>query len=321
MRRLITLLAAAMVLALAVLPAAAQPYPAKTIRIVVPFGAGSATDVLARVLGQHMSQSLGQSVVIDNKPGADGAIAGLEVKRAAPDGYTLFMSTNSPLAVVPNLQKQPPYDPVADFTPISYAGSAIFFIAVHPSVPAKTLPELFEHARANPGKVKYATGNTLAIVASAVLVSRTKVNMLQVPYKSEPQAVTELLTGATDMIVGTYSTLAGHIREGKVRALATILPERFPLFPEIPSITELGMEKLPINPWGALVGPAGLPKEIVDKLAGEVKAILAKDEVKDQFLKLGLFVRSSSPEELGKFIKDEVVAWGKAMREAGLEPQ
>ena len=304
-----------------VAPAVAQPYPSRAIRIVVPFGAGSATDLLARAIGQHMSQSLGQSVVIDNKPGADGAIAALDVKRSAPDGHTLLMGTNSPLVVAYHLQKQPTYDPIRDFTPISYCGSAIFFIAVHPSVPAKTLPEFFAYAKANPKKVKYATGNTLSIVASALLASRTDVEMLQIPYKSEPQAVSELIMGATDMIIGTYSTLAGHIREGKIRALATILPERTSLFPDVPSIVETGIGKLPISPWGALFGPAGIPKEIVDKLAKEVQVILAKPEVQDQILKLGLSTRSSTPEELAKFLNEELVAWGKAMKDAGLEPQ
>lgn len=322
MRKLLATIATLVTISLSVAgPAAGQAYPSKTIRIVVPFGAGSATDVLARALGHHMSQSLGQSVVIDNKPGADGAIAAMEVKRSAPDGYTLLMGTNSPLVVAYHLQKQPTYDPIKDFSPISYCGSAIFFVAVHPSVPAKTLPEFFAHAKANPKKIKYATGNTLSIVATAVLTSRTSVEMQQIPYKSEPQAVSELIMGATDMIIGTYSTLAGHIREGKVRALATILPERTSLFPEVPSIVETGMEKLPINPWGALFGPAGLPKDIVDKLAKEVQVILAKPEVKDQILKLGLSTRSSTPEELGAFLKDELAAWGKAMKDAGLEPQ
>jgi len=322
MRKLLAATATILILALSPAgPAAAQSYPSKPIRIVVPFGAGSATDVLARAVGHHMSQSLGQSVVIDNKPGADGAIAAMDVKRSAPDGYSLLMGTNSPLVVAYHLQKQPTYDPIRDFTPVSFCGSAIFFVAVHPSVPAKTLSEFFAHAKANPGKVKYATGNTLSIVASAMLASRTGVQMLQIPYKSEPQAVSELITGATDMIVGTYSTLAGHIRDGKVRALATILPERTTLFPDVPSIVETGMEKLPISPWGALFGPAGMPKEIVDKLAKEVQTILAKPEVKDQILKLGLATRSSTPDELATFLKDELVAWGKAMKEAGLEPQ
>lgn len=302
-------------------PAAAQQYPTKPVRMVVPLAAGSITDIITRLVAQHLSQTLGQSIVVDNKPGADGAIAALEVKRATPDGYTLLMGTNSPLAVAPNLQKQPSYDPIKDFTPITYVGSATFFLVVHPSVPAKTLPELLAHAKANPKKVAYATGNTMSIVGTAVIASRAGLELLHIPYKGEPQAIAELVTGQTQMAVAAYSTVAPHVNDGKLRALVTLLPERSKLLPDVPSIVEAGMERMPISPWAALVGPAGLPQDIAERLSRDVRAILARPEIGEQLLRQGVSSKGSTPGELATFMKDEFEAWGRIMKAAGLEPQ
>jgi hypothetical protein len=170
-------------------------FPAKPIRVVVPFPAGSATDTVARVLAAAASQPLGQPVVVENKAGADGAIAAAEVAKSAPDGYTLLMATNSPMSAVPALKKNPPYDPVADFTPVTDIGRYTFFIVVHPEVPAKSLAELISYARVNPGKLNYATGNTSGIVSTAYFASLAKIELVHVPYKGEPQALTDLVAG------------------------------------------------------------------------------------------------------------------------------
>ncbi len=182
-------LAAALLVAV---PALAQ-FPNKPIRIVVPFGAGSATDLISRVIGSSVSAAIGQPVIVDNKAGADGAIAAAEVMKAAPDGYTLLMATNSPMSVVPAMKKSPPYDPVADFTPITDIGRYTFFVVVNPGLPVKTLPELVQYAKANPGKINYATGNTTGIVSTALLASLAKIEMVHVPYKTEPQVMTDLV--------------------------------------------------------------------------------------------------------------------------------
>lgn len=319
-RTLAAVLATALVLGHAG-AAGAQEWPAKPIRMLVPFGAGSATDIAARLVAQHLSQALGQPIVIDNKPGADGAIAGLELKKAAPDGYTLMAASNSPLVVVPWLQKVAPYDTLVDFTPIGLIGRSTFYIVVHPSVPATTLPELIAYARANPGKLNYATGNTTSIVSTALLAKQAGVTMQHIPYKSEPQALTELLAGQTQLMIGAYSTFAAQIAEGKLRPLVTILPQRSALLPDVPAITEQGFAKFPIGPWAALVGPAKLPKPIVDRLSRELIAILNRADVKEQMVKHGIAVEPNTPEEFAAMLKELLETWRVALKDAGIEPQ
>jgi tripartite-type tricarboxylate transporter receptor subunit TctC len=214
--------------ALVPLATQAQTFPNKPIRLVVPFPAGSATDSIGRTLGAAVSVALGQQVIVDNKAGADGAIAAAEVARAAPDGYTLLMATNSPMSAVPALRKVPPYDPVADFTPITDAGRYTFFIVVHPSVPANSIAELIQYAKANPGKLNYATGNTTGIVSTALFASLAGIQMVHVPYKGEPQAMTDLIGGRVQFLVATAATVAPHVREGRLRALAVTLEQRSP---------------------------------------------------------------------------------------------
>lgn len=302
-------------------PSVAQEWPAKPIRMIVPFGAGSATDIAARIVSQHLSQVLGQPIVIDNKPGADGAIAGLELKKAAPDGYTLMGASNSPIVVVPWLQKSPPYDPIADFVPIGFIGRSTFFVVVHPSVPAKTIPELFAHAKANPKKLNYATGNTTSIVSTALLAKHGDVEMQHIPYKSEPQALTDLLSGQVHLMIGAYSTFAAQIGEGKLRPLVTILPQRSPLLPDVPSITEQGMAKFPVGPWAAIFGPAKLPKPIVERLSRELIAILNKPDVREALLKNGISSEPMTADELGTMVSELLETWRVALKDAGIEPQ
>jgi tripartite-type tricarboxylate transporter receptor subunit TctC len=302
-------------------PAFAQQFPSKPIRIIVPFGAGSSTDIVTRIIAAPLSQALGQPVIVENKPGADGAIAGVEVKRATPDGHTLLMATNSPLSAVPYLQKQQPYDVIADFTPISHVGFFTFFLVAHPSVPAKTLPELIAHAKANPGKLNYATGNTTSIVATALLAKLAGIDMVQVPYKTEPQAMTDLFVGQTQVMISSYSPVAAHIKDGKLLPLVTILPERSALLPDVPSVAEVGFKDFPVVPWAAIVGPAAMPKDVVERLNKELVTILAKPEIKDQINKQAFAVKSSSAADLGVIIKDQLEIWGRVMKDAGIEQQ
>jgi tripartite-type tricarboxylate transporter receptor subunit TctC len=302
-------------------PAFAQQFPSKPIRIIVPFGAGSSTDIVTRIIAVPLSTALGQPVIVENKPGADGAIAGVEVKRAAPDGHTLLMATNSPLSAVPYLQKQQPYDVIADFTPISHVGHFTFFLVAHPSVPAKTLPELIAHAKANPGKLNYATGNTTSIVATALLAKLAGIDMVQVPYKTEPQAMTDLFVGQTQVMISSYSPVAAHIKDGKLRPLVTILPERSALLPDVPSVAEVGFKNFPVVPWAAIVGPAAMPKDVTERLNKELVTILAMPDIKEQINKQAFAVKSSSTAELGVIIKDQLEVWGRVMKDAGIEQQ
>ncbi len=300
--------------------AAAAQYPAKPIRIVCPFPAGSATDTISRLIGQSVSQAIGQPVVVDNKAGADGAIAGAEVARAAPDGYTLLMATNSPMSAVPALKKNPPYDPVADFTPITDIGRYTFFIVTHPSVPVKTVQELIDHAKANPGKVNYATGNTTGIVSTAFFASQAKIDIVHVPSKGEPQAITDLLAGRVQMMFSSSSTTISHIRDGRLRALATTLPKRSHLLPDLPTIAEAGMPQFKLTSWAGLYGPAKVPRDIVERLNKEFVAAMGRADVLAQLEKHAFSVNPSTPEQLAAHTKEQMDSYRRILREAGVQP-
>lgn len=310
--------------ALFMLPASearAQAYPSRPIKFVVPFGPGSATDVLGRIAAHELTQALGQPIVIVNRAGADGSIGATEVQRSAPDGYTFLFGSNSPLVVVPHLRKQPPYDTLTDFTPVTFVGHNTFFIVVHPTVPAKSIAELVAYAKANPKKLNYASGNTFSIVGTALFVANNGIDMVHIPYKSEPDAIIDLLAGTAQVMNASVTTVLPHVKDGKLRALATNLPERSPLLPDVPSIVEAGQPKFPIGPWGAMVGPAGVPADIVARMNKEMVAVLSKPEVKEAMLKHGFVAKSSTPEELTAYFKDQLAVWKTALKDAGIEPQ
>jgi tripartite-type tricarboxylate transporter receptor subunit TctC len=295
-------------------------YPNKPIRIVLQFPAGGLADTVIRVLANPMSQALGQPIVVDNKPGADGAIAGEAVKNAPPDGYTLFFATNSALSATPVLRKKPPYDPVADFTPISFVGRFPFFVFVHPSLPAKSLQELFAQARAHPGKLNYGSGNTTSILATAQLASIAKVQMVHVPYKGDAPLMIDLVAGRLHFAIASTAPGANLAKDGKLKVLATLLQRRSHLFPDAPTMAEAGFPQYSLVAWGAMVGPAGMPREIVDRVARETNAAVANPQVREQLDKFGFELQGSSSDELGKFIRDQFAAWRQAVREAGIEP-
>ena len=301
--------------------AEAQAWPSKPIRFVIPFGAGSATDALSRIVGQELEQTLGQSIIIVPKPGADGALAAGEVKRAAPDGYTFMFGTNSPLAVVPNILKEPPYNVLTDFTPVTYLGDNTFFIVVHPSVPAKSIAELVAFAKASPTPLNYATGNTYAFVSMAMFAKNNGIKLEAVRYKSEPDAMTDLLSGRVQLMNGTATSTLPQVKAGKLRALSTSFPERSPLMPELPSLVEAGQRPFPIGPWFALVGPAGLPPEIVAAMNKAMAAALAKPSVVEAMQKHGFIPKSSTPGALAAYMKEQLGVWKTALKAAGIEPQ
>jgi tripartite-type tricarboxylate transporter receptor subunit TctC len=300
--------------------AAHAQYPSKAIRVVVPFPAGSSTDTITRVLAHSVSQSIGQTLVVENKAGADGAIAAAEVAKAAPDGYTLIMATNSPMSAVPAMKKSPPYDPVADFTPITDIGRYSFFIVVHPSVPAKTLEELIAYARANPGKINYATGNTTGIVSTAYFASLAGIQLVHVPYKGEPQALTDLVAGRVQMMFCSASTSVPQVREGKLRAIVTTLGKRSHLLPDVPTIGEAGMPQFSITSWAGLFGPAKMPREVVERLNKEFVAAMGRAEVQAAMEKQAFSLTPSSPEKLAAFVKEQMESYRRILRAAGVEP-
>jgi tripartite-type tricarboxylate transporter receptor subunit TctC len=296
-------------------------FPNKPIRVVVPFPAGSSTDIVTRVLANSVSQAIGQQLVVDNKAGADGAIAAAEVAKAAPDGYTLLMATNSPMSAVPALKKSPPYDPVADFTPITDIGRYTFFILVHPEVPARTLKELIEYARANPGKLNYATGNTTGIVSSAYFASLANIQLVHVPYKGEPQAVTDLIAGRVQLMFCSSGTSMPHIREGKLRPIVTTLGKRSHLLPELPTIAEAGMPQFSITSWAGLFGPARMPRDVVARLNREFVGAMNRGDVQAAMEKQAFALSPSTPGELAAFVKEQMESYRRILRAAGVEPE
>jgi len=319
MRRLFAGLAAC--LALDATAAVAQPYPSRPITIVVPFAAGSGTDSITRIIGQHLSVALGQSVVIENKVGASGVLAATYVARAAPDGYTLLMATNSTHSANPYLFKNLSYDPVKDFAPVARAGSYVFMLVVNKDIPAKTLPELVAYAKANPGKLTHASGNTTGIVAGETLKSKAGIDILHVPYKSTPPAINDVLGGRVSMMFIDLAPGLEHVRAGNFRALAVTTRERSALLPDLPSLAEAGIPGYDVTSYAALFAPAGTPKEIVDRLNAEVQKIIANPEAKARIAITGFDAFSGPPETLAAFIQSELVNWGKLIKEAGIEAQ
>jgi tripartite-type tricarboxylate transporter receptor subunit TctC len=315
------LVAGAISLALLSTAAHADTYPSKSITIVVPFGAGSGTDGITRIIAPPLSAALKQTVVIENKPGANGAIAATQVARAAPDGYTLLMSTNSPHSAAPSLNKFINYDPVKDFAPVSRVGSFTFMVAVHRDVPVTTVAELIAYAKANPGKLSYASGNTSGIVAGETLKHATGIDVLHVPYKSVPQGMNDVLAGRVSMILTDLMPGLAHVRAGTLRALAVTRLKRSALVPEVPSLHEAGVTNFDMDSWAGLFAPAGTPPEVVARLNAELRRILDDPEAKARIATLGFEAFSSTPDELGEFVKAQLAKWTKMIKEAGIEAE
>jgi tripartite-type tricarboxylate transporter receptor subunit TctC len=302
-------------------PANAQAYPNKPINFIVPFGAGSATDTLTRVVGLKLAEVLKQSVVVENRPGANGALAGLYVARAAPDGYTLFMSTNSPHSAAPFLMKNVSYDPIKDFTAISRMGSYTLMLVVHPSVPANSVKELIAYAKANPGKLAYASGNTAGVVGGATFAHGAGLDMLHVPYKSAPQAIQDLLAGRVQVMFNDFTTSLPHVQAKTMRPLAVSRIKRSSLFPELPTMDEAGMPGFDMDTWAGIFAPANTPPQIVKLLNTELRKIIDSDEVKGKLRAAGFEAFSSSSEELDSFVKVQLGKWGKMIKDAGIQPE
>ena len=301
-------------------PAAAQ-YPAKPVRIVLQFPAGGATDAAARILGQALTQSMGQPVIVDNRPGADGAIAAEFVAKAAPDGYTVFLASNTPMMQVPLLRKNPPYDPVADFTPITDVGRYIFILVVQPSLPARSVSELFAYARANPGKLNFGSFSSVGQLLFAQMRASTGADMILVPYKGEAPTIVDVLGGRTHFTFATPASTLAHIKEGKLRPLAILLSSRSGLLPEVPTTVEAGMAPFSVATFVSLFGPPRMPPEIVARLSKEFNAAMQLPGMREQIERQGVQLTGSTPDELGRFIGQQLDAWGRAFREAGMKPE
>jgi tripartite-type tricarboxylate transporter receptor subunit TctC len=299
---------------------AAAQYPQKPIRMVVPFPPGGAADLTARVVSMPLGQVLGQPVVLDYKAGADGAIAGNDVRNAAPDGYTLLFGTNTGMCAAPVLRKNPPYDPLADFTPVALVGKFGFFVFVHQDVPAKSMKDFVAYVRQNPGKLNYGTGNSTSIITTAQLAAMEGLQMLHVPYKGDAPSSLDLVAGRVQLLIATPGSLLPHSKEGRVRVLATLLPNRSPLVPEVPTMSEAGMKEMPIQPYAAIYGPARMPRELVERLAKAVQEVMAQPAVKEGVGRHAFEAQSSTPEQLAAFHKEQLDLWRKTTKEIGIVP-
>ena len=296
-------------------------YPDRPIRLIVPFPPGGAAELGARIYTVPLGQALGQPIVIETRPGADGAIAADAVMKAAPDGYTLFYATNTAFNWLPATRKNPPFNPLTDFTPVSFVGYFGFFLFTHPSVPAKNVSELIAYARANPGKLNYGSGNSTSQLFGAQLTKLESLNMVHVPYKGDGPLTIDLVGGRVHLAFATPGSAAPQVKEGKLRALAAMFPSRSALLPEVPTAAEAGLGKMSLTPWGGVFGPKGMPKEVVDRLARELAVVLKRQDVRDNFGKLAFEPKSSTPEELTAILKQQIEIWTGIMREVGIQPE
>ena len=320
MRTRFILLASA--LATAALPALSQGYPNKPVKIVVPFPAGGPTDVLTRSLADKLGTALGQPVVVENKPGAGGAIGADFVAKGPADGYTLVMATSSTHSIGPYLAKLP-YDPEKDFTPIVWVGNATNILVVNAQLPANSVQELIALAKKDPGRINYATSGigTVVHLTSELFANMAGVKLTHVPYKGVQQSVPDLISGQVSMLFDNIMTAQPHIKAGKVKALGISSPKRSPLVPEVPTIAESGLPGFESLTWFGLLGPAGTPKGVVDRVNAEMNKALQNADIQARFAQLGFEPAGGSAAEFAATIQRDARKWSKVIKDAGVKPE
>jgi len=299
----------------------AQDYPTKPITFVVPFAAGSATDQLARALGQSVSEQGKQAVVVDNKPGASGFLAAQFVAKASPDGHTVLITTNTTHAANEHLYKSMPYDPVKDFAPVTLLGKGGQIMIVNPKVQAKTVGEFLALAKKNPGKLSFGSGSSSSRIAGELLQQMAGIELLHIPYKSNPLAITDLLGGQIDMMITDTATGLPQVKGGKVRALGVTARTRTPLAPDIPTIDEAGVKGYEMGYWFAAYVPAKTPPATVARLQKMLVAATKSASAKAFYENTGTEIVTSTPEELAKFQAAESQKWGRIIKAAKIEPE
>jgi tripartite-type tricarboxylate transporter receptor subunit TctC len=304
---------------LSVTTAWAQAWPTKPVRVIVTFSPGGSSDIVARLLGAPLQNELGQSVIVDNKPGAGGTIGALEAARAAPDGYTLLLSNSAPISISPAMQDQPRYDPVAGFTHVAYIGSVANVFVVHPSVPATSLRELVGWIKQQPNPVAYGSGGIGSIghIVGETLKKDQALQMEHVGYKGSAPMHNDLLSGTIKLAIDTLPQNVPFMKDGKLRALAVTSPARAPMAPAVPSVAELGQKKLVAENFLGISGPAGLPRPIVERLHAAMKRSLANPIVQQRLTELGVQGRDMSPEEFTAFVANQVKEWYQPVKDSG----
>jgi tripartite-type tricarboxylate transporter receptor subunit TctC len=296
-------------------------YPNRPITLVLPFAAGSGTDTTTRLIAKELGTALGANTVIDNKAGANGSIAASFVARAPADGYTLFVTTNTTHSANPYLLKTMSYDPVKDFTPIARTGDLPFMLVINPEIPANSVEELIALAKKDPGKYSYASGSSSAIVSGATFANLAKIDLLHVPYKSSPPALTDVIAGRVSMMFVDVPTGLPHVNGKALKSLAVTTKYRSKLLPDLPTMDEAGVKGFDITSWQGYLGPANMPKDIVVKLNAEIRKIVERPDIQKELAGRGMEAFSGTPEEFDAFLKDQLVVWEKLITNAGIEKQ
>jgi len=300
----------------------AQGYPNKPIKAIVPFAAGSATDQIGRAFAAKMSETLGQTIVVENKAGVNGMLGADAVAKAAPDGYTILIGTNSTNAALKSLMKKLPYDQDTAFVPLGYMGSVPLIVAVNNDVPAKTLREFVDLAKAKPTHVTFASASTSQLVSSEMLAGMAGIQMTNVPYKSGPAAMTDLIGGQVMMFSADFAVMLPQVKGGKIRGLAVTSTKRSPAIPELPSVNEaLGLKDYELIAYFAMFAPAGTSPEIINKLNHAINAAAQSKDIQEKFASIGFAVDPGTPEALAQRSRLETAKWAKAIRDAKIEPQ
>lgn len=301
--------------------AIAQTYPNKPITLVIPFAAGSGTDFVARTVAQKLSERLKQPVVVDNKAGASAQIAAQFVAKAAPDGYTLFMTTNTSHSANPWMFKTLNYDPIKDFTPIVRVGELPFALAINPKIPAQTLQEFIDYAKKTPGKLAYATPNSTSLVAMETIKNIAGLDIVGVPYKASPQAMTDLISGEVQVYVVDLGSGMASLKSDRVRLLAVTTAKGSQSFPGTPAIASV-VKGFDLVSWNGIFGPANLPRPIVDKINTEMQAVFADKDFQAKIAATGFELDpTKTPEEFAKYVDYQLKHWGEMLRNAGVKPQ
>ena len=319
---LLSLLGLLCVLALPTTGVQAQIYPSKPIKAIVPFAAGSATDQIGRAFAQKMSESLGQSIVIENRPGVNGMLGADAVAKSPADGYTILVGTNSTNAALKSLMKKLPYDQDTAFAPIAYLGSVPLIVGVNNELPVKNLRELVSLAKSKPGQLNFASASTSQRVSSEMLFSMAGIELNYVPYKSGPAAMTDLIGGQVNLFTADFAVMLPQVKAGKVRGLAVTSTQRSKAIPELPTVNEaLGLKDYELIAYFAIFAPAGTPPDIIQKLNAAINTAAADKGILERFAALGFETAPASPEALAQRSKTETAKWAKAIRDAKIEAQ
>ncbi len=302
--------------------AQAQPFPNKPIRAVVPFAAGSATDQIGRAFAEKMAATLGQPVVIDNKPGANGMLGADIVAKSPGDGYTILIGTNSTNAALKFLMKKLPYDQDTAFTPVGFLGAVPLMVAVNNDVPAKTLQEFVALAKSKPGQISFAYASTSQQVSSEMLASMAGIQMNPIPYKAGPAAMTDLIGGQVNLFTADFGVTVPQYKAGKIRGLAVTSTKRSPAVPDLPTVNEaLGLKDYELIAYFAVFAPAGTPPDVVAKLNQAINAAANAKDLQEKFVAIGFAIDPGTPEQLAQRNKAETAKWAKAIKDAKIEPQ